>query len=154
MIEPMATTKSPETSTEPATATKPTPAPTRPTEQAPARPLPGSVTVPTGVSPLDVPFEDLERDEHGAVLPVPGDPRTEPVATASQSWVAGRVGPATIAQDANAPHLVHEGLDQVLPGQEVAPNPGEPTGGTVPVVLADPQGELLAAIATEQGSKS
>ena len=31
--------------------------------------------------------------------PVPGDPRTEPVATAEQSHVAGRVGPPTIAQD-------------------------------------------------------
>lgn len=49
--------------------------------------------------------------------PVPGDVTTEPVATAEQSHVDGRVGPPTIAQDATAEGFVPKGVDQVQPGQ-------------------------------------
>lgn len=48
--------------------------------------------------------------------PVPGDPSSEPVATAAQSYVAGRVGPPTIAQDAAATHHAPEGVEQIEPG--------------------------------------
>lgn len=48
--------------------------------------------------------------------PVPGDPSTEPVATAEQSHVDGRVGPPTVAQDAAADHFVPEGVAQIEPG--------------------------------------
>jgi hypothetical protein len=48
---------------------------------------------------------------------VPGDPSTEPVATAEQSHVDGRVGPPTIAQDKDAELFVPEGVEQVEPGQ-------------------------------------
>jgi hypothetical protein len=47
---------------------------------------------------------------------VPGDVSTEPVATAQQSHVDGRVGPPTIIQDAEADHFVPEGVEQVKPG--------------------------------------
>lgn len=53
-----------------------------------------------------------------AITPVPGDPSTEPVATAEQSHVEGRVGPPTIAQDADADWFVPEGVEQVEPGEE------------------------------------
>jgi hypothetical protein len=49
--------------------------------------------------------------------PVPGDVTTEPVATAEQSHVDGRVGPPTIAQDATAEGFVPKGVEQVEPGQ-------------------------------------
>ena len=55
-----------------------------------------------------------------AIEPVPGDPSTEPVATAQQSHVAGRVGPPTIAQDAAAPYYSPEGATQVEPGEEAS----------------------------------
>jgi hypothetical protein len=54
------------------------------------------------------------------IQPVPGDPATEPVATAAQSHVAGRVGPPTVEQDAST-GVVHEGVVQVEPG-EVLPS--------------------------------
>ena len=50
------------------------------------------------------------------ITPVPGDPSTEPVATAEQSHVEGRVGAATIAQDAAAEAFVPEAATQIEPG--------------------------------------
>ena len=50
------------------------------------------------------------------IEPMPGDVSTEPVATAQQSHVDGRVGPPTIAQDAEADDFVPEGVEQVKPG--------------------------------------
>jgi hypothetical protein len=61
---------------------------------------------------------------------VPGDVSTEPVATAQQSHVDGRVGPPTIIQDAVADHFVPEGVEQVKPGAVLpADYPGQ--GGVV-----------------------
>lgn len=57
------------------------------------------------------------------IEPVPGDPTTEPVATAEQSHVAGRVGPATIAEDAAAVEHAPEGVAQVKPGEYAGPPP-------------------------------
>ena len=45
-----------------------------------------------------------------------GDPSTEPVATAQQSHVDGRVGPPSIAADADADAFVPDGVEQVKPG--------------------------------------
>jgi hypothetical protein len=50
--------------------------------------------------------------------PVPGDPSTEPVATAAQSHVAGRVGPPSIPQDSDAPWHAPDGVEQIAPGEE------------------------------------
>jgi hypothetical protein len=50
------------------------------------------------------------------VIPVPGDARTEQVSTDAQSWIAGRVGPRTIAQDAHAPWHTEPGVDKIFPG--------------------------------------
>ena len=50
------------------------------------------------------------------IEPIPGDPATEPVATAEQSHVNGRVGPPTIAQDETATDLVPDGVTQYAPG--------------------------------------
>lgn len=50
------------------------------------------------------------------ITPVPGDPSTEPVATAEQSHVDGRVGPPTIAQDTEADYFAPEGATQIEPG--------------------------------------
>lgn len=50
------------------------------------------------------------------IAPVPGDVTTEQVATDAQSTVTGRVGPRTIAEDANAPHT-ESGVTKVEPGQ-------------------------------------
>ena len=50
------------------------------------------------------------------IEPVPGDVTTEPVATAQQSHVDGRVGPPTVAQDVEAADFVPDGVDQVKPG--------------------------------------
>ena len=63
--------------------------------------------------------------------PVPGDPSTEPVATAQQSHVDGRVGPPTIAQDATAEAFVPRGVEQVEPGT-VLPADYPWTGGVLP----------------------
>lgn len=50
------------------------------------------------------------------IAPVPGDATTEQVATAAQSTVTPRVGPRTIAEDANASHT-EAGVTKVEPGQ-------------------------------------
>lgn len=73
------------------------------------------------------------------LTPTPGDVRTEPVATAQQSHVDGRVGPPTIAQDATAEAFVPEGVDQVEPGA-VLPADYPWKGGVLP-------GSDLAALA-------
>jgi hypothetical protein len=64
--------------------------------------------------------------------PVPGDPSTEPVATAAQSHVAGRVGPPSIPQDSDAPWHAPDGVEQIKPG-EVRPANTVPEGGALPV---------------------
>lgn len=79
-------------------------------------------------------FEGIEPDEYGRV---PGDVRTEPVATAAQTArpdVAGRVGPPTIAQDASAEWHTPPGVTQIEPGDE-APADTPQLGG--PVELDD-----------------
>ena len=49
--------------------------------------------------------------------PIPGDPSSEPVATALQSWGGGtRTGPQTIAEDTEAPWHTPAGVTQVAPG--------------------------------------
>jgi len=89
--------------------------------------------------------------EGGRVVPTPGDPRTEPVATAAQSWVPGRVGPRTVPEDATA--ITQEpgdrGLDEVMPGEILD---GTPEGvGRVPDdAVADPIGANLARIVEDQ----
>jgi hypothetical protein len=50
--------------------------------------------------------------------PVPGDPSTEPVATAAQSHVPGRVGPPSIPQDSDAVWHAPDGVEQITPGEE------------------------------------
>lgn len=62
--------------------------------------------------------DDIPRDDEGNIIPTPGDVRTEPVSTAAQSGVAGRVGPPSIQQDAAAPWHSGEGVEQIAPGQE------------------------------------
>lgn len=59
------------------------------------------------------------------IEPIPGDPSTEPVATAAQSHVNGRVGPPTIAQDAAAETHAPEDVAQIAPG---AVMPGDYAG--------------------------
>lgn len=84
--------------------------------------------------------------------PVPGDPSTEPVATAGQSHVAGRVGPATIAEDPAAPRHTPEGVEQVS-GGTVAEDLGYFRGGPVPETL--PEAVLAAqAIDSDAGTTS
>ena len=69
--------------------------------------------------------------------PVPGDPSSEPVATAAQSHVAGRVGPPSIQQDEAAPWAAPEGVAQVAPGTVLdAAYPLE--GGVVAQAVPDP----------------
>lgn len=81
------------------------------------------------------------------IEPVPGDPTTEPVATAAQSHVPGRVGPVTVPEDATATwQPAGDGLDEVEPGVIRADTP-EGTGPVPPKRTADPVGEHLAAIA-------
>lgn len=60
-----------------------------------------------------------DHDNYG---PIPGDVRTEPVATAQQAARDGneRVGPPTIAQDASAEHHVPAGVTQIGPGEAVS----------------------------------
>lgn len=69
--------------------------------------------------------------------PVPGDPSSEPVATAAQSWVEGRVGPPSIQQDSTATHHTGEGVETIDPG---APKPASTTveGGRVKSAAPDP----------------
>ena len=95
--------------------------------------------------PAEIPMRD------GRIVPTPGDPRTEPVATAAESWVAGRVGPRTIAEDATAVTADpgKDGLDEVLPGAVLADTP-EGTGPVFDVVDADPIGANLARIVQDQ----
>ncbi len=89
--------------------------------------------------PVDIPM-DGDR-----IVPTPGDPRTEPVATAEQSHVAGRVGPRTIAEDATSVQPAGEYLTEVEPGVILADTPEGP--GPVPAVLPeDPTGEHLARL--------
>jgi hypothetical protein len=64
--------------------------------------------------------------------PVPGDPSTEPVATALQSHVAGRVGPPTIPQDSDAPWHAPDGVEQIAPGTVLPANTAA-EGGALPV---------------------
>lgn len=71
------------------------------------------------------------------IEPVAGDPSTEPVATAQQSHVAGRVGPPTIAQDATAEAFVPKGVEQIEPGT-VLPADTAFTGGVLPGSSVDP----------------
>lgn len=54
--------------------------------------------------------------------PIPGDVRSEPVATAQQSARPGsnRVGPPTVAQDADADYFTPDGVAQIKPGEEVS----------------------------------
>lgn len=74
----------------------------------------------------------LGRQLMSTIEPVPGDPSTEPVATAQQSHVDGRVGPPTVAQDAAADYFVPEGVTQIEPGAVLpADTPWE--GGVVKV---------------------
>lgn len=71
------------------------------------------------------------------IEPVAGDPSTEPVATAQQSHVAGRVGPPTIAQDADADAFVPKGVEQIKPGT-VLPADTPSVGGVLPGSSIDP----------------
>jgi hypothetical protein len=64
--------------------------------------------------------------------PVPGDPSTEPVATALQSHVVGRVGPPTIAQDSDAPWHAPDGVEQLAPGAVLPANTAAESGA-IPV---------------------
>lgn len=48
--------------------------------------------------------------------PIAGDPSSEPVATAAQSWGTGRTGPPSIAQDSDATWHTPEGVAQLDPG--------------------------------------
>jgi hypothetical protein len=108
---------------EPDTAT-PTDAPT-------VEPTAATAAAPTGAGP-----------EGG---PVPGDPSTEPVATAGQSHVEGRVGPATVAEDPAAPWHAPEDVEQV-PGGTVAEDRAYFRGGPVEAGLPD---AVLAAQAID-----
>jgi hypothetical protein len=88
----------------------------------------------------DIPMRD------GRVIPTPGDVRTEPVATAEQSHVAGRVGPRTVAQDATSAQPAGDALDEVLPGTVLADTPEG--SGPVPIEQPeDPIGEGLNRVA-------
>lgn len=78
----------------------------------------------------------------GRIVPTPGDVRTEPVATAEQSHVAGRVGPRTIGEDATSAQPLGDDGAEVMPGAILADTPE----GTGPVPIAqpeDPTGEAL-----------
>jgi hypothetical protein len=74
------------------------------------------------------------------INPVAGDPSTELVATAEQSHVDGRVGPPTIAQDAEAEAFVPEGVDQVQPGAVLPAD--YPWHGVIDEGEDDAQGEV------------
>lgn len=104
--------------------------------EAPARVVVGDATYAPELA-ADIPMRD------GLIVPTPGDVRTEPVATAAQSHVAGRVGPATVPEDATSVQPAGEHLDEVMPGQVLADTWEGP--GPVPVVVdvEDPIGEGL-----------
>lgn len=74
--------------------------------------------------------------------PVAGDPSTEPVATAAQSHVAGRVGPPSIQQDEAAPWHTGEGVVTIAPG---AVNPAETAINNGPVAFAVPDPAFFGA---------
>lgn len=81
--------------------------------------------------------------------PVPGDPSSEPVATALQSWDPGmRTGPQTIAQDSDAPWHTPAGLPQVAPGEVVPPD--HPASGAIAGATVDPQ--TVATLGMERGA--
>jgi hypothetical protein len=109
------------------------------------------LAAPSGEIPLASPGPDLSGPipmQDGRIVPTPGDPRTEPVATAAQSWVPGRVGPATIAEDAtSAQPLADDDAREVVPG-EVRTDTAEGLG-RVPVVDGsdDPTGDALNRLA-------
>jgi len=128
--------KSPSTTT-----SKPTPRTERATVHTTETPAtaPGMAEL-----PVEIPTED------GAVVPTPGDPRTEPVATADQSWVPGRVGPRTIPEDAMAASQESgkDGLDETMPGAILTDTP-EGLGRVPDPFGADPVGERLARIAED-----
>lgn len=69
--------------------------------------------------------------------PIAGDPSSEPVATAAQSWGPGRTGPPSIAQDSDATWHTPEGVAQLDPGAIL---PAETTveGGKIAIPQADP----------------
>lgn len=98
-----------------------------------------------------VTFGDIPTTSDGALIPTPGDPRTEPVATAAQSWVPGRVGPRTIPEDATAATITpgSDGSDEVAPGVVLAETP-EGLGRVPESELDDPIGENLARIVEDQ----
>lgn len=104
--------------------------------EAPQRVVVGDATYAPELA-AEIPMRD------GLIVPTPGDVRTEPVATAAQSHVAGRVGPATVPQDATSVQPAGEHLDEVMPGQVLADTWEGP--GPVPVVVVeeDPIGEGL-----------
>jgi hypothetical protein len=69
--------------------------------------------------------------------PVPGDPSSEPVATAAQSHVPGRVGPPSIQQDSDATWHTGAGVESVAPGTEL--DAAYPlVNGPVELVVPDP----------------
>lgn len=149
MIERMADT----TSTTSKSAAKPaapsTPVPTEPASTSGVTYRdPGYVKPSVGTPVL---LEDIPMTDDGAVRPTPGDPRTEPVATAEQSWVPGRVGPATIPQDATAATIAAgaDGVDEVAPGTVLA-DTSEGLGRVPESEVNDPIGENLARIVEDQ----
>lgn len=90
------------------------------------------------------------------IEPVPGDPSTEPVATAQQSHVDGRVGPPTIAQDPTAEAHTPAGVDQIAPGEvapadtawaggPLTPPPADTTPTDDPAVQGETSGKATAA---------
>lgn len=97
----------------------------------------------TSNAPLSDAQSPIPRDDKGRIIPTPGDVRTEPVATAQESHVAGRVGPRTIAEDSAAVWV--DGVEQIDPGRVLADTPEGP--GPVPTDQTDdPQGEFLASL--------
>jgi hypothetical protein len=145
MIAPMAETQSKSTNERATPSASPSTSQSKPTTKR-ARSTEETATA-AGMAglPVEIPTED------GAVVPTPGDPRTEPVATAAQSWVPGRVGPRTIPEDATAlaADPGSQGLDEVLPGTVLADTP-EGVGYVPDVQAADPIGENLARIMEDQ----
>lgn len=91
---------------------------------------------------LNTPIDELPKDDRGATVPIPGDVRTEPVSTAAQSHVKGRVGPPTIAQDSDAPWHTPEDVEQIVPGAEA---PADTTFEGGPIALAQPDPAYFGA---------
>ena len=69
--------------------------------------------------------------------PIAGDPSSEPVATAAQSWRAGRTGPPSIAQDSDATWHAPEGVAQLDPGA-ILPAETVVEGGKIAIPQVDP----------------